>query len=56
MKEKMKLKTRKVPVILALIMAAAIFQAGCGTEEEISDTGFYLDTTCTITLYDINKG
>ncbi len=44
-----------MPAILALIIAAVLLQAGCGTEEEISDTGFYLDTTCTITLYDINK-
>ncbi|NLF46873.1 MAG: FAD:protein FMN transferase [Clostridiales bacterium] len=55
MKKQMKFKTKKVPVILALIITFVILQAGCGTEEEISDTGFYLDTTCTITLYDINK-
>ncbi|HPR24288.1 MAG TPA: FAD:protein FMN transferase [Bacillota bacterium] len=55
MKKQMRSKTKKMPAILALIIAAVLLQAGCGTEEEISDTGFYLDTTCTITLYDINK-
>ena len=36
-------------------MIAVLLQTGCGREKEVSDTGFYLDTSCTITIYDIEK-
>lgn len=43
-------------IILAIIcLTMIIAQLGCGKEKKISDTAFYFDTECTITLYNIDK-
>lgn len=44
-------------VSLALLALIIIAQTGCGenTKEQVSDSRFYLDTECTVTLYDIEE-
>lgn len=43
-------------IIVILLCALIIIpQTGCGKEDQISDTGFYLDTTCKVTIYNIEK-
>ncbi len=46
---------RKRILIAVICIIAIIAQIGCGKEESVSDTGFYFDTDCTITLYNIDK-
>lgn len=46
----------KKSILIAIIcLTAIITQIGCGKEESVSDTGFYFDTECTVTLYNIDK-
>ncbi len=44
-------------VSYGLLVLLIITQTGCGekSQEKVSDSGFYLDTECTITVYDIDE-
>ena len=44
-------------VSLGLLALLIITQTGCGAnpERKVSDSGFYLDTECTITVYDMDE-
>ena len=46
---------KKLIPLTILILLIMITQTGCGTEEPVSDSGFYLNTTCEITVYGMSK-
>ncbi|MGI6722454.1 MAG: FAD:protein FMN transferase [Anaerovoracaceae bacterium] len=46
---------KKLLVIILICALIIIPQTGCGKEEQVSSEGFYLDTICNITIYNIEK-
>lgn len=48
-------KIIKLLGIVCLLSFAIITQTGCGSKEPVSKTEYCLNTTCTITLYDVEK-
>lgn len=45
------MKLKKICSLLVLCILIIITQTGCGSEVAVSDSGFYLDTVCRITVY-----
>lgn len=50
----LKSATFKVSVMIVL-MVSMLAMTGCGNKTDVEDTGFYLDTECTVTIYQIDE-
>ncbi|MCF0143723.1 MAG: FAD:protein FMN transferase [Firmicutes bacterium] len=44
---------KKLIPVICITLLFMITQTGCSTEEPVSDSGFYLNTTCDITIYNM---
>lgn len=46
---------KKLLSIIPLLLILIITQTGCGTVDPVAKTSYYLDTVCTITIYDMQE-
>ena len=53
--KKYRVSSVKVLLLSAVLLFAIITQTGCGNKEPVSRTDFCLNTTCTITIYDMDE-
>lgn len=49
------MKYIKLGLLMAVFSFITIAQMGCASQEPISRTSFYLNTTCTVTIYDMEE-